>query len=234
MNKWVEAVCFLRSEGFVDQSITAILEEISGIGMHKTHGVEHALFEYFDKVIISENRDLALPINVYVRPYESCAQSISKIIYSLMEEKKIININDSVLEKVFTDNPDKLKASLGDDFLKAFHIEITTNHNESNFRVIFESNATFETGTSYLLTHENDNLKTEENLFYQSQACDLMIVASLESSVGSRVKLAIDSGLPLLCEIFEETNFLDKFYYSDQLSVELKEKVKSVNFQEAV
>jgi len=234
MNKWVEAVAFLRSEGFQDSSITSILEEIRGIGLHKTHDVDSALFEYIDKVLISENRDLRIPINVYVRSVSTCEKSLAKIIYALIEEKKIININNRDFERIYSDDADRLRQALGDDFLKAFHIELTKNHEESNFRVLFESSDSFEDGTSYLLMHVTDSLNENEKLFYQSQACDLMVVAGLESSVGSRVKLAIESGLPLLCELFEETNFLDKFYYSDQLSVELREKSKNLSYQRAV
>jgi hypothetical protein len=233
MNKWVDAVHFLRSEGFKDSSIVDLLDEIRGIGLHQSHQVDAALFEYIDKVIISENRDLNLPINLYVRPSKSCQRSINKIVYALLEEKKIINISNSEVEKVFTDHPARLKESLGEDFLKAFHLELTDDAKDSNIRILFETHHTFTDGYSYLLAHEYEVLNHDEISLYQKLDCDLMIVASLESSVGSRMKLAIDSKLPLLCELFEETNFLDKFYYSDQLSVELKEKCKNATFQEA-
>ena len=234
MKKWVEAVHFLREEGFKDGSITDLLDEIRGIGLQKTHAVDDALFEYLDKVIISENRDLNTPMNLYVRPSKSCQKSINKIIYSLLEEKKIINIKATEVEKVFTDNPDQLKVALGEEFLKAFHLEIAAKPEDTNFRVLFDTHQAFEDGHSYLLAHEYEVLNHDEISRYQKLDCDLMVVASLESSVGSRMKLAIDSKIPLLCELFEETNFLDKFYYSDELSVELKEKCKSADYQEAV
>ena len=232
MKKWVEAVHFLRVEGFKDASIVELLDEIRGIGLHQGNDVEKALFDYLDKVIISENSDLNIPINLYVRPSKSCQQSINKIIYSVLEEKKIVGIKDSEIEKIFTDKPQKFKEAVGTGFLKGFHLELTSKPEESNFRVLFDTHLSFDDGYSYLLAHEYEILTHDEISLYQKLNCDLMIVASLESSVGSRMKLAIESKLPLLCELFEETNFLDKFYYSDQLSVELKEKCRQANLKE--
>jgi len=234
MKSWVDVVRFLRSEGFKDQVIIELLDEIRGIGLHQGSKVEEAFFQYLDKVIISENHNLSTPVNLYVRPSKACQGSISKIIYSLLEEKKIINIQDREIEKVFTDKPVKFIDILGEDFLKAFHLEITKEVEESNFRVLFDTHHSFKNGNSYVLAHEYEHISRDEISLYQKLNCELMVVASLESSVGSRMKLAVETKLPLLCELFEETNFLDKFYYSDQLSVELQEKSKGFKFQEAV
>ena len=233
MKNWVEAVHFLRSEGFKDISISEVLDEIRGIGMHHTHSVSAAVFEYIQKVVISVDKNIKKPLNLYVRPSESSLKSVQKIVFSLLEEKKIINIDNSNFEKIYTDNPGKLKALLGEDFIKAFHIEVTKNPKESNCRITF-AHEVFENGNNYLLANEHEVLTEKEIAFYKHLSCSLMIVASLESSIGSRVKLSIQTKLPLLCEIFEETNFLDKYYYSDQLLIELKEKSGALNYREAI
>ena len=236
MKKWVDAVNFLKSEGFKDDSIVDLLDEIRGIGLHQSRAIEAVLFDYLDQVIISENRDIIIPMNLYVRPSKSCQNSINKIIYSLLEEKHRLNINDFESGhpyEIFTDKPLYFKEALGEDLLKAFNLEFTKNPEESNFRVLFDTHHyIFKNGCSYLLTHEYEILNHDEIALYQKLNCSLMVVVSLGSSVGSRMKLAIETKLPLLCELFEETNFLDRFYYSDQLSVELKEKSKNANFQE--
>jgi|GEM_PF-3728495 len=233
MKNWVEAVHFLRSEGFKDISISEVLDEIRGIGMHHTHSVSAAVFEYIQKVVISVDKNINTPLNLYVRPSENSLRSVQKIIFSLLEEKKIINIDNSNFEKIYTDNPVKLKAILGEDFVKAFHLEISKDLKESNCRISFGYKV-FEDGRNYLLAHEHEVLTDKEISFYKKLSCKLMIVASLESSIGSRVKLSIETKLPLLCEIFEETNFLDKYYYSDQLLIELKEKSGALNYREAI
>lgn len=233
MKTWSEAVYFLREEGFTEQSIVKILEEIRGIKLHHLNPVDIALNNYFSKVLISEDKELDLPFTLYAGSTKKSRQGLKNIIYAMVEDKKINKEEQPLM--IYSDKIEDLVASLSEDFIHAFNLNIVKSHNnETDINVIFSEDVNLKLENSYLLAHEFETFSDKRLSAISEENLGMIIVAGLQSSVGSRLRLSIDTGVPLVCEIFEDTNFFDKFYYSYQLIEELKERGMNENYKRAI
>lgn len=232
METWSDAVYFLREEGFTENTIVKILEDIRGIKLHQLNTVDTALNNYFSKVLISEEKELELPLTLYMGPTKKGRSGLKNIIYAMVEDKKI-NKNEKPF-MIYTDKIEDFISAASEEFIQAFNLNVVDAADETDINVIFSEDKNLQLENSYLLAHEFETVSEKRLSSLSIEQLGLIIVASLQSSVGSRMRLSVETGVPLVCEIFEDTHFFDKFYNSYQLIEELKERGLKGDYKRAI
>lgn len=232
METWSDAVYFLREEGFTEDSIVKILEDIRGIKLHQLNKVDTALNNYFSKVLIAEEKELDLPLTVYMGSTKKGRSGLKNIIYAMIEDKKINKDEEPFV--IYSDKIEDFISTVTEEFIQAFNLNIVDSKDETDLNVIYSEDEDLQLENSYLLAHEFEKISDQRQSLLSSHSLGLIIVASLQSSVGSRLRLSVETGIPLVCEIFEDTNFFDKFYNSYQLIEELKERGLKQGYKSAI